>query len=646
MEISSSTEASRHRNGIYLVFLFFILISVVIYIPVLDGPFLLDDFNNLSVLQRFSNWQGWQQILFITFNNESGELGRPVSMFSFALQRDSWPDNSFVFKLTNLLIHLLNGLLIFLVINKITRSAALHRYEYVPVIVAGIWLIHPLNVSTVLYAVQRMTQLSTLFILLAILFYLVGRDFISRGKISSGLLVMLPGVVCCSVFSILAKENGVLVFLYIPIIELYLFLAGSSGLPARWYRGILFFNIMPLIICVLLLLFNFENILSAYDTMEFSATDRLLTETGVLTDYLSRILLFKYQDLGVFHDDYNVLDGIFSGHPAFPYLLILSAIALVGFYLRKTLPAVLFGVSWFFAGHVLESTFIPLELYFEHRNYLPMVGILFAVFSVVAYLADKFSRPVIFIVFSFITGSISTILLAATASPWSSDISYARASVSAHPNSYRARQYMASVALAHDQPDITIDYLQQAFNINQSRLSPLLMIIQVECSYGRFDSEVAAHAQDLASSSPFEPEVHGTLSILYYQAKQGQCPSLTVDYVADLASRILNNRNFLGRANTGQVLYALLADTEINRGNLAAGIRYYEMAYASKPDINLLLLKCGTLASNGRYDDATSCLEIAEAENDKQIIFKYLFKDDVEGLKQVVEEETTSRNDN
>ena len=34
-----------------------------------------------------------------------------------------------------------------------------------------------------------------------------------------------------------------------------------------------------------------------------------------------------------------------------------------------------FGIAWFLVGHSIESTVFSLELYFEHRNYFPGVGL-------------------------------------------------------------------------------------------------------------------------------------------------------------------------------------------------------------------------------------------------------------------------------
>src|SRR5690606_470084 len=87
---------------------------------------------------------------------------------------DSWG-----YKYHNLLIHLLNGLLLFWLLQKLLPRLAPQITPETTVAIAGLtvatWLLHPLLMSTVLYAVQRMAQLSALFTLAALLCYVFAR---------------------------------------------------------------------------------------------------------------------------------------------------------------------------------------------------------------------------------------------------------------------------------------------------------------------------------------------------------------------------------------------------------------------------------------------------------------------------------------
>ena len=152
----------------------------MVYWPGLSGPLLLDDWDNLREWQRWVNGQqsGWQVIV----GNNSGPLGRPVSMASFVLSASVMGPSVWALKLSNLILHVLCSVLVFLLTARLFQGAPENgpSQRMVAAIVASLWLLHPLQVSTVLYAVQRMTQLSTLFLLAGLYAYLTIRDQVER----------------------------------------------------------------------------------------------------------------------------------------------------------------------------------------------------------------------------------------------------------------------------------------------------------------------------------------------------------------------------------------------------------------------------------------------------------------------------------
>src|SRR5690606_24599767 len=142
------------------------------------GPWLFDDSSNLDPIRRWLAGEvGWREVVL---ENTSGPGGRPLSMISFLLSAALGGYTPFVFKLGNLLLHLVNGLLVFALFRQMApRDRALSGFPLtVPLARATLWLLHPLLVSTTLYVVQRMAMLSATFMLLAMLAYLYGRGLI------------------------------------------------------------------------------------------------------------------------------------------------------------------------------------------------------------------------------------------------------------------------------------------------------------------------------------------------------------------------------------------------------------------------------------------------------------------------------------
>jgi hypothetical protein len=203
--------ALRGRGNFFAQPAFWLLIALaltaLVYVPGLRGPFLFDDIPNLRPLQDWlSGLTGWHEVLF---GNRSGLFGRPLSMLSFILDAKLFGMAPFSFKLTNLLIHLACGALIYALLHRLLlRDPHLHqRAALAALAISAIWLLHPLQVSTVLYIVQRMAQLSALFILLALLAYVHGREALEQGRLRSGVTWLFLAVPAATALGMLCKEK-------------------------------------------------------------------------------------------------------------------------------------------------------------------------------------------------------------------------------------------------------------------------------------------------------------------------------------------------------------------------------------------------------------------------------------------------------
>src|SRR3546814_15267577 len=91
-----------------------------------------------------------------------------ISDWSSDVALPIWPSDPYSFKYTNLLLHLLNGVLVFACLRSLLHRCSFTAFkaELIAVLTAAIWLLHPIHTATVLQVVQRMTLLSSLFILL------------------------------------------------------------------------------------------------------------------------------------------------------------------------------------------------------------------------------------------------------------------------------------------------------------------------------------------------------------------------------------------------------------------------------------------------------------------------------------------------
>ncbi|MEQ1515002.1 MAG: hypothetical protein ABL931_00770 [Usitatibacteraceae bacterium] len=358
----------------------------LVYWPGLYGDFNFDDRPNILDNPRYKfDTLTWDVLVQIVGSGDAGTLKRPLPMLSFAFNIATTGFEPYYFKLWNLVIHLANTVLVFLAVSLLVRAlyARLGRScvsaTWVALGTATLWGLHPLNLTSVLYVVQRMNSFSGTFVLMALVFYLAGRLRLiacdRRGwwaiGIGGGGNILL-GALC--------KENAVLAPLLLVTVEGILL--RNFAADRRDTRILNAMSILAPVSAMLavagVLFFRSAPIFEGYIYRDFSVWERLLTQSRVVWFYLQMILAPVNSKMGLYHDDFIISTGLLtplSTSLAIGGLLLLAAVAAASF--RKQ-PVLSFAIAWYFVGHLLESTFLPLEMVHEHRNYIPMLGPLFA----------------------------------------------------------------------------------------------------------------------------------------------------------------------------------------------------------------------------------------------------------------------------
>ena len=192
---------------------------VVAYWPGLSGPFVLDDFGNVAALGDRGGVVDWVTFKAFVFGGYSGPTGRPISLATFLIDANNWPADSWPFKRTNLVIHCLCGVFLGLLVQQVLQLLRFEKSDVrlLAIAAAGVWLLHPFLVSTTLYIVQRMAQLSTMFSLAGLALYVRARALVPSDA-RRAYLMMTVSIVLFGLLAILSKENGILLPLFAAVI--------------------------------------------------------------------------------------------------------------------------------------------------------------------------------------------------------------------------------------------------------------------------------------------------------------------------------------------------------------------------------------------------------------------------------------------
>lgn len=431
------------QNQTHIKLVLFAIFSsvVVIYIPGTLSGFIFDDFWNLKFLDQFLEDPTFSNGSNLVLSGKAGPLGRPVSLFSFLLQAESWPNHPEHFKLFNVGLHVLTGLAFYTLIPCLARPLQLPMLQnpYTRVIAVTLWLLHPLFASTVLYAVQRMTIVAALFAVLGIQYWLKFRECLAIEE-TLGKRWHLPLLaITFSTIALFSKENAAAIVFILILLEAF----DRRSISSLWTNGRLAILTGLGIGTILSTNFLINLALGGYQYRDFSLTERLISEANILVEYIWQILLPDISRMGVFHDDVIATSSI-----TLKTILTWTAIGIMNFVVmffnRKAGLACIFGIAWYLAGHSIESTIFPLELYAEHRNYLPAMGIALAVAILLVYAAQKSSRNMVLAsAFTLFLIGAETILLWKVSNVWGNPLEHAYENFRAHPHSTRALQNLA-----------------------------------------------------------------------------------------------------------------------------------------------------------------------------------------------------------
>lgn len=640
MSMSATTLQSRALEGWGLLIAALVTVYAI-YGAAFEAGFQFDDGPNLAGLAKIVDLPS---LLYVTLDGEAGPLGRPLALLSFGLQAGSWPDRPEDFLRVNTLVHVLNAVLVFLLARQIARlfPRVVDRPDLMGATVAALWMLQPLLASTSLLVVQRMTSLSATGVLLGILSYVAGRQRLAVAP-RMGFVLMTFGIVVGTAFAVLAKENGALLPLYAWVLEATLLRAAGLSRPTALRAWNTIFLLGPVLLLAGYVAWRWQAILASYEPKPYDMVQRLATQAVVLWHYLAQSLVPDLSRLGPFQDDFPIFA------PTDPHALVaigawavLISIAIV---VRRRVPLVSFALGWFLIGHLIESTVFPLELYFEHRNYVPSLGPV----SLVVGAVLAVPRPVRPVAFAGLAayGFLIGFLLFETTSIWGQPRLAAEMLVMHHPTSPRAAQYLSQQLISEKDYDGAITALKDA-TLRMPEASDLpLQALQLQCGRVRPTEYRSAYDATIARLPNLRLS-YAALDALHRMANtalDGECQDLTSDDIERLARTLLDNPAFRADSRARHHLHHEVARLAHARKDLDTTMTHLELAFSASPNPETAAMMAATLASAGLREEAIAKLDEAAQFMPRTPVLRLHWENILQGVRKVIDRRPSDSSD-
>ncbi|HKE47370.1 MAG TPA: tetratricopeptide repeat protein [Rhodanobacteraceae bacterium] len=614
---ADQTRSWKLSRAMFLAGLALVLVvGWLVYRPGLDGAFLFDDFVNLPALGAYGRIDSWAAFVRYITSGIADPTGRPLSLLSFLIDARDWPADPYPFKRTSLVLHLANGALLAWLLLRLGRVHLRDdegRARAAALVGAALWLLHPLFVSTTLYIVQREAMLPATCALLGLIGYVAGRDRAARGD-GSGVFLAALSILAATLFAVASKANGVLIPMLAWLVETIVLAPAQPIADARvaqrfvWMRRVVL--ALPSVLVLVWLAWTGYGYASrgVPEIRPWTFTERLMTEPRVVVDYLRLLLVPHPYTAGLFNDAYTVSTSLVSPPSTLLAIALLAAMIGGAVAVRRRWPALACAVLFYFAGQLLESTVIPLELYYEHRNYLPAL-LLF--WPVALWLTAGGSLRVVRGALAIALPLLLAGLTLMNADLWGNARDQALLWAEKNPASPRAQVYAAQTERARGNSAAALARLSRAAVPDADDVQIVLNLIGARCDLGA----VPRSDVDRAAAALRTARVAGQLGYSWFtqaidRLAAGQaCPGLGADELRELLDAAAANsyaRDSYGRRQDNRNLRGLLA---LALHDPDTALVEFDAALDAKPGPGVALQQAAQLGNAGHPAEAVQHLD-------------------------------------
>lgn len=405
--------------------------------PQISENLMLRDLNNFVLYLKGHQFSDTDQYMFVP--------RRIVGYLSFALNYRFGGTNVIGYHIVNIFIHVANAFLVYYLLYLTFKTPLMKslapggrpgeisgnpEHTLVPLYAALLFISHPIQTQAVTYIMQRLVSLATFFYLLSLVMYVKGRlstpEMTARGEETKKSLRLAATTawyllsLVSAIFAFFTKEIAYTLPLMTALYEVTFFKHSTQKI----ITSIVFILCSVAIAAAVVIsvsdksLGNLLSDLSQTTRLETDIPrwDYLMTQLRVIVTYIRLILMPVHQNLDY---DYPIYHSLFQWPVFFSFIFLTALLAAAVYLYYKShiidsagssahTPAkpsghpyayyrlTAFGIIWFFVALSVESSIIPIaDVIFEHRVYLPSIGLFAAILSSIFMLTETHGRRLV-----------------------------------------------------------------------------------------------------------------------------------------------------------------------------------------------------------------------------------------------------------
>lgn len=366
----------------YQIFFFFLLlfITLIIFLPAIDAKYAgIDDW---ILLKSYSGALKKISLDYVinTFKNYHGGLYHPLVTLSYSLEITICGFLPALFHFDNILLHIINVLLVFIIFINLSKSF------WLSFIITALFAIHPTRVEVVAWISARKDLLYAFFYLLSVLFYIKSYDTDkSKQYITLSIIMFL--------LSCFSKSMSITLPFALILIDLY-----TKNFSTKKIKIYLLYILITMI-------FMFITIDSHYDIDDtyfcFTAFNHAINFINAhfnILFYFDKLLLpiNLYCMYPFFYDNFSMPPNFILYSPAVLYLLIFFS-----FLSLKKTKVIFFGFTFFLISIFPVSSIFPIGDFAvaDRYTYIPYLGLFFIFAKFILYICNKTNKIINILIF-------------------------------------------------------------------------------------------------------------------------------------------------------------------------------------------------------------------------------------------------------